>query len=104
MLWLNHLRKRIRRESIARQETVAKCTVCRGLFTTLQPTRVPAAHLLHADGVLQEGRLLHLPVVEQRSRHNAVVQLVVVAGVALVAQLPAREPQHVIPPFYIGRI
>ena len=43
---------------------------------------------MYTDGVLEESRLLHLPVVEQRARQDAVVDLVVVAGVALVAQFP----------------
>ena len=46
-------------------------------------------YLLYPNGVFEERRLLHLPVVEQRARQYAVIDLVVVAGVALVAQLPA---------------
>lgn len=45
-------------------------------------------YLLYTDGVLEERRLLHLPVVEQRARQDAVVDLIVVVGVALVAQFP----------------
>ena len=51
-----------------------------------------ALHLFDVEGVLEECRLLHFPVIEQRARHDAVIGLVVVRRMTLVAQLPAGEP------------
>ena len=48
-----------------------------------------ALHLFDVEGVLEECRLLYLPIIEQRSRHDAVIGLVVVRRMTLVAQLPA---------------